>query len=117
MPAVWGCVFALGIAFLELREPGPDGTFGRTDVPKQSPAIRAAFKGPLILNSDYDVALAEEALANGTADAIAFGRPFIGNPDLVERIRHGAEWAADNPQTWYAPGPVGYTDYPALQTA
>ena len=108
---------ALGIAFLELREPGPDGTFGKTDVPKQSPAIRAAFKGPLILNSDYDVAKAEAALASGLADAIAFGRPFIANPDLVERIRNGAEWAADNPQTWYSPGPEGYTDYPALVNA
>ncbi|SBV34841.1 N-ethylmaleimide reductase [uncultured Sphingopyxis sp.] len=116
-PAAAAALDALGIAFLELREPGPDGTFGRTDVPKQSPAIRQAFKGPLILNSDYTVALADEALANGAADAIAFGRPFIGNPDLVERIRNGAEWAADDPQTWYAPGPVGYTDYPALQTA
>jgi N-ethylmaleimide reductase len=116
-PAAAAALDALGIAFLELREPGPEGTFGRTDVPKQSPAIRQAFKGPLILNSDYDVTLAEEALASGLADAISFGRPFIGNPDLVERIRSGAEWAADNPQTWYAPGPEGYTDYPALVPA
>lgn len=107
----------LGIAFLELREPGPDGTFGRTDVPKQSPSIRAAFKGPLILNSDYDTAKAEAALADGIADAIAFGRPFIGNPDLVERIRTGAPWAADNPKTWYSAGPEGYIDYPALEAA
>lgn len=116
-PVAAAALDKLGIAFLELREPGPDGTFGRTDVPKQSPSIRAAFKGPLILNSDYTVALAEEAIASGAADAIAFGRPFIGNPDLVERIRTGAEWAADNPQTWYTPGPEGYIDYPALQTA
>ena len=76
-----------------------------------------SFKGPLILNSDYDVAEAEAALASGLADAIAFGRPFIANPDLVERIKHGAEWSADNPQTWYSPGPAGYTDYPALVEA
>lgn len=107
---------ALGIGFLELREPGPDGTFGNTDVPKQSPAIRRVFKGPLILNSDYDVATAQAALASGVADAIAFGRPFIGNPDLVERIAAGAEWSADNPQTWYSAGPEGYIDYPALET-
>lgn len=107
----------LGIAFLELREPGPDGTFGRTDVPRQSPAIRQAFKGPLILNSDYDVAKAEAALSSGVADAIAFGRPFIGNPDLVERIQAGADWSADNPQSWYSPGPEGYIDYPALVPA
>ncbi len=116
-PVAAAALGALGIGFLELREPGPDGTFGKTDVPKQSPAIRAAFKGPLILNSDYDVQKAEAALADGSADAIAFGRPFIGNPDLVERIESGAEWAADNPQTWYSPGPEGYTDYPALVNA
>src|SRR3546814_8427860 len=61
-PAAAAALDALGIAFLELREPGPDGTFGRTDVPKQSPAIRAAFKGSLILNNDYTVTLANEAL-------------------------------------------------------
>ena len=116
-PVAAAALDALGIGFLELREPGPDGTFGKTDVPKQSPAIRAAFKGPLILNSDYDVAKAEAALADGSADAVAFGRPFIGNPDLVERIESGAEWAADNPQTWYSPGAEGYTDYPALVNA
>src|SRR3546814_39580 len=116
-PAAAAALDALGIAFLELREPGPDGTFGRTDVPKQSPAIRAAFRGPLILNSDYDVAGAEADLASGVADAISFGRPFIGNPDLVERIRTGAAWSADNPQTWYSPGAEGYTDYPALVAA
>ncbi len=116
-PAAAAALDKLGIAFLELREPGPDGTFGRTDVPKQSPSIRTAFKGPLILNSDYDAARAEADLASGLADAISFGRPFIGNPDLVERIRTGAEWAADNPQTWYSPGPEGYIDYPALEAA
>jgi len=116
-PAAAAALDALGIAFLELREPGPDGTFGRTDVPKQSPAIRAAFRGPLILNSDYDVVRAEADLASGVADAISFGRPFIGNPDLVERIRTGATWSADNPKTWYSPGAEGYTDYPALVAA
>ncbi|SNS84587.1 alkene reductase [Sphingopyxis indica] len=116
-PAAAAALDKLGIAFLELREPGPDGTFGRTDVPKQSPSIRAAFKGPLILNSDYDAQKAEADLASGRADAISFGRPFIGNPDLVERIRTGAEWAADNPKTWYTPGPEGYIDYPALEAA
>lgn len=113
-PAAAAALDALGIAFLELREPGPDGSFGNTDVPKQSPAIRAAFTGPLVLNSDYDVAQAEADIAAGLADAISFGRPFIGNPDLVARIRTGAAWAADNPKTWYTPGAEGYTDYPAL---
>ncbi|MEG3176784.1 alkene reductase [Sphingomonas sp. RB3P16] len=108
----------IGIAFLELREPGPEGTFGRTDVPKQSPAIRQAFSGPLVLNSDYrSVEEAQAVIDAGTADAIAFGRTFISNPDLPERLRSGAPLAADNPRTWYSQGAEGYIDYPALETA
>jgi 2,4-dienoyl-CoA reductase-like NADH-dependent reductase (Old Yellow Enzyme family) len=108
----------LGIAFLELREPGPDGTFGKTDVPKLSPAIRKVFKGVLVLNSDFDTLdKAQAELDKGDADAISFGRPFIGNPDLVERLRDGAPLAQDNPRTWYSQGPEGYIDYPALETA
>lgn len=107
----------IGIAFLELREPGPDGTFGRTDVPKLSPQIRQVFTKPLVLNSDYrTLEDAQAAIDSGTADAIAFGRTFIGNPDLPERLRTGAPLAQDNLQTWYSQGPEGYTDYPALET-
>lgn len=104
----------LGIGFLELREPGPDGTFGSTDVPKLSPAIREKFKGPLVLNSDYTVEDAQRDLESGVADAISFGRPFISNPDLVERIRVGAEWTTNDMTHWYTPGPEGYIDYPKL---
>ena len=108
----------LGIAFLELREPGPDGTFGKTDVPKLSPAIRKVFDGVLIVNSDYTtVEEAQAELDSGNADAITFGRTFIGNPDLPERLRTGAPLAQDNPKTWYSQGPEGYVDYPALETA
>ncbi len=104
----------LGIAFLELREPGPDGSFGATEVPKQSPLIRGIYQGPLILNSDYTAAEAERALAEGRCDAVSFGRPFISNPDLVARIRNGAAWAenVNVPHSWYMPGPEGYIDYP-----
>ena len=108
----------LGIAFLELREPGPDGTFGRTDVPKLSPAIRKVFKGVLVVNSDYDtLEKAQAELDKGDADAISFGRPFIANPDLPERLRDGAPLAKDDAKTWYSQGPEGYIDYPALETA
>ena len=119
-PAVFGeaarVVQELGIGFLELREPGPDGTFGRTDVPKQNPLIRSIYKGPLVLNSDYDAASADDVVSEGRADAIAFGRPFISNPDLVERIRVGAEFApnVNVPKSWYMPGPEGYIDYPTM---
>ncbi|SEJ82643.1 2,4-dienoyl-CoA reductase [Sphingomonas sp. OV641] len=105
----------LGIAFLELREQAPDGTFGATTVPKLSPAIRKVFTRPLVLNQDYTLDKAQADLDSGIADAIAFGRPFIGNPDLVERLRAGAPLAQDNPKTWYSKGPEGYIDYPSYQ--
>ena len=108
---------ALGIAFLELRELSPEGTFGKTSVPKLSPEIRAVFKRPLVLNQDYSFAAGQADLDSGVADAIAWGRAFIGNPDLVERFRQGAPLTPDNHRTWYTPGPEGYTDYPALETA
>ncbi|MFZ2995716.1 alkene reductase [Sphingobium sp.] len=106
---------AIGIASLELREPGPNGTFGATDVPRQSPMIREHFKGPLILNSDYDAKRAQADLDSGLADAISFGRPWIANPDLGERLRADAPLnAIQGMETWYGPGEKGYTDYPAL---
>lgn len=106
----------LGVAFVELRQPGPDGTFGATEVPKQDGVIRAIYKGPLVLNSDYTPEQAAADVASGRADAISFGRPFISNPDLVERIRTGAHINPNKgvPQTWYFPGEHGYTDYPTL---
>lgn len=104
----------IGIAFLELREPGPDGTFGRTRQEKVSPLIRKAFSGPLVLNSDYGKANGQAALASGVADAIAFGRTFLANPDLPERFRRDAPLNADVMATWYSQGPEGYVDYPAL---
>ncbi len=108
---------ALGIAFLELRELAPDGTFGSTEVPKLSPEIRKVFKGPLILNQDYTLDEAQADLDSGVADGIAFGRKFIANPDLVERFRRGAPLNQDNMATWYSKGPEGYVDYPALEAA
>jgi 2,4-dienoyl-CoA reductase-like NADH-dependent reductase (Old Yellow Enzyme family) len=114
--AAAGVVEELGLAFLELREPGPEGTFGRTEVPGQSPLIRAIYSGTLVLNSDFTARDAEQAVAGGLCDAVSFGRPFISNPDLAERIRAGAEWApnANVPASWYLPGPAGYIDYPAM---
>ncbi len=107
----------IGIAFLELREPGPEGTFGRTTVPALSPQIRQVFTGPLVLNSDYDTtAKAQAALDSGVADAISFGRPYLANPDLVTRLRTGAPLNPMDPRTMYSQGPEGYTDYPALET-
>lgn len=109
----------LGLAFLELREPGPEGTFGKTEVPKQSPLIRSIYSGALILNSDFTAEAAEQAISEGRADAVSFGRPYISNPDLAARILQGASWAenVNVPHSWYMPGPAGYIDYPALAEA
>jgi len=78
------------------------------------PHIRRAFKGPLVLNSDYTQARGQAALDAGEADAITFGRPFLANPDLVERLRRSAPLNPDVMATWYSQGPEGYIDYPAL---
>ena len=107
----------IGIAFLELREPGPNGTFGTSNHPPVAPTIKAAFDGPLILNSDYDGASARKALDENQADAIAFGRPFIANPDLPARLIEHAPLNKDEPKTWYSQGPEGYIDYPARDAA
>ena len=106
----------LGLAFLELREPGPDGTFGQTDVPKQSPMIRSIYSGALVLNSDYTADEAAKDIEAGRCDAVSWGRDFISNPDLPERIRAGAELApnVNVPESWYGRGPEGYIDYPKM---
>ncbi len=106
----------LKLSFVELREPGPDGTFGATDVPKQSPHIRGIYSGPLVLNSDYTAEDAAAKIEAGACDAISFGRPYISNPDLADRIAKGAPLAPNMnvPQSWYLPGPAGYIDYPTL---
>lgn len=120
-PATFGAatqvIEDMGLAFLELREPGPDGTFGQTDVPKQSPMIRGIYSGPLILNSDYGAQEADDDVSSGKCDAVSFGRPYISNPDLDKRIAAGAEFAPnkDVPKSWYFPIPQGYTDYPTME--
>lgn len=82
----------------------------------ETPA-RAAFKGALVSNLGYTVEEATSAIESGRVDAVAFGRPFISNPDLVERLQIGAPLAEPDPNTFYVPGAKGYTDYPALSAA
>ncbi|SHJ94355.1 N-ethylmaleimide reductase [Roseomonas rosea] len=77
-------------------------------------ALRRAFRGPYIANNGYDFAMADAALREGRADLIAFGRPYIANPDLVERLKSGAPLAELNRETLYGGDEHGYTDYPAL---
>lgn len=106
----------IGIAFLELREPGPEGTYGSTDVPRLSPAIRKVFAGPLAVNSDYFTReAAQAALDSGVADAVSFGRAWLANPDLIERLKRGAPLNQGDIGSWYGGGAEGYTDYPVLE--
>ena len=106
----------IGIGFLELREQKAFGQFGTTDVPVVSPHIRNVFAGPLVLNQEYDHERAGTDLASGIADAISFGRPYLANPDLVERLRSDAPLNPIDPKTLYSQGAEGYTDYPVLVT-
>ena len=77
-------------------------------------ALRNAFDGLFILSGGFEHASAEQALLEKRGDLIAFGRPFLANPDLVARMRKDAALNAPDMATFYVPGPKGYTDYPAL---
>ena len=75
-------------------------------------AARAAYRGVLVGNMGYSPNEAERAVAERKLDAVAFGTPFLANPDLPARIKTGAPLNAPDPETFYTPGPKGYTDYP-----
>jgi N-ethylmaleimide reductase len=102
----------LGLLYVHLLD---HSAMGAPPVPAELKArLRAAFKGLFILGGGFDRPGAESALKAGQADLIAFARPFLANPDLVERLRTDAALNAVDMTTFYTPGPKGYTDYPAL---
>ena len=105
----------LGVPWIELRESGPQSTFQPSDTPPISPAMRKIYSGKIILNSDYDGPSADARMDEGIADGISFGRTYIANPDLAERIRVGASLNDADKDTFYTQGPEGYTDYPTLR--
>jgi N-ethylmaleimide reductase len=74
--------------------------------------FRERFRGALIANFGFDKASASSAIESGRADLVSFGKPFIGNPDLVRRLREGLPLSASTPETYYQGGPQGYVDYP-----
>ena len=102
-----------GIAYLHVVEGPPGHAFG-SEGPSVHPHIRVAFDHVLVLNGGFDAATGQAALASGAADAIAYGIPFIANPDLPARFRAGATLNVPDQQTFYTPGSWGYTDYPFL---
>ena len=102
----------LGMLYLHLLDHSP---LGAPPVPAEMKLqLRAAFKGLFILAGGFDRDAAESALGADEADLIAFARPFLANPDLMERMRTEAALNAVDMATFYTPGPKGYTDYPTL---
>ena len=98
-----------GIAFICAREhQGPDAL---------APYLKKQFGGPCIVNENFTLESAEAAIAAGDADAVAFGKLFIANPDLPDRFRRHAPLNEPKPETFYAQGPEGYIDYPKLADA
>ncbi len=95
-----------GIAFICSREHEAGDSIG--------PQLKKAFGGAYIANEKFTKDSANAWLANGSADAVAFGVPFIANPDLPARLKQDAPLNTPHPETFYGKGPVGYIDYPAL---
>lgn len=105
-------VSALGLLYLHLLD---HSAMGAPPVPEELKAqLRSRFDGPLILAGGFDRTSAEAALLERRADLVAFGRPFLANPDLVERMRADAALNVPDMPTFYTPDAKGYTDYPVL---
>jgi N-ethylmaleimide reductase len=101
---------ALRLVYLHLVD---HSALGAPEVPAAFKArLQTAFAGTFIASGGFDHERAERVLAEGRADLVAFGRPWIANPDLVERMRDGIALATPDPATFYSPGTAGYTDYP-----
>ena len=106
-----------GLAYLHVMD-GLAFGFHQLGEPMTLNDFRVVFSGPLIGNCGYTQETAEAAVANGQADLIAFGRPYISNPDLVERFANG--WPLSPPaemSAWYTPSDTGYTDFPNYRSA
>ena len=111
--AVW--LQKLRVPWIELREAHRPTSAGAIPTEPVSPYMRPLYSGAILLNSDYDGPSARERMAEGIADGISFGRPFISNPDLVRRLAIGAPLAPGDLDTFYSGGPAGYVDYPTLK--
>jgi N-ethylmaleimide reductase len=102
------------IAYLHVVEALP-GSFMFVEHPERiSPFLRKAFHGAFIANGGYDAKSADAAIESGEVDLVAFGVPFLANPDFPDRVRRGAPLNPADFATFYTPGPKGYSDYPAM---
>ena len=109
----------LGLAYVHMIEGETGGPRAPEDavVPFDYAALRHRFTGNWMVNNGYTGAEAEAAVAEGRADLVSFGRPFISNPDLVRRLREDAPLSPLDENTLYGGGAEGYTDYPSLDAA
>ena len=105
----------LGLAFLHLVEGQTGGA--RDFAPFDYAALRRLYSGAWMVNNGYTRDMALQAVSSGAADLVAFGKPFIANPDLGRRLRENAPWNVPDSKTFYGGGSVGYTDYPVLTAA
>ncbi|MGY4502672.1 2,4-dienoyl-CoA reductase-like NADH-dependent reductase (Old Yellow Enzyme family) [Bradyrhizobium sp. GM24.11] len=103
---------ALKLVYLHVVEGATGGP--RDIAPFDYTSLRKRFSGAYMANNGYDFDLATKVLDAGAADLIAFGKPFISNPDLVERLKTGATLNDWDKNTFYGGDAKGYTDYPAL---
>ncbi|WP_343554496.1 alkene reductase [Pantoea sp.] len=101
-----------GLAYLHMSE--PDWAGGQPYSDDFRKKVRAAFPGVIIGAGAYSVEKADDLIARGLIDAVAFGRDFIANPDLVARLQQDAPLNPQRPESFYGGGAEGYTDYPAL---
>jgi N-ethylmaleimide reductase len=110
--ALAGSLSSVGLLYLHLVD---HSSMGAPPVPPDFKLrLRAGFDGLFILSGGFDHASAEQALREKRGDLVAFGRPFLANPDLVARMRKDSPLNTPDMATFYVPGAKGYTDYPAL---
>ena len=102
----------LRVPWIELREAHQTTLQGSIPTAPVSPEMRSLYSGKIALNSDYDGPSARARMAEGIADAISIGRPFISNPDLVHRVCRGLPLSPGDFTTFYSGGAAGYVDYP-----
>jgi N-ethylmaleimide reductase len=99
----------IGIVYMHIAD---HSSMGAPEVkPSVKKSIRDNFNGTVILSGGYDAERAEKDLQEDNGDLVAFGRPFISNPDLVTKLRNGTELTKPDSSTFYSPGAKGYTDY------
>jgi len=115
--AAANAISGFNLAYLHIMEPFPESGSAFPGTPYVTPHIRNAYQGNLIVNGGYTLETGNKAVNEGLAQGVAFGVPFLANPDLVRRLKLGAPLNKPDPSTFYTGGAQGYTDYPVMEQA